>query len=108
MNVKHLSPRGYVIVWAALIALTFSSFLVSFTHLGAADTVAALVIAAAKTTLVLLFFMHLIEQPASSALVLVIVALLLLLLVVLMVADVETRRTFPRTPVPAAPLPPGS
>jgi cytochrome c oxidase subunit IV len=102
MNVKHLSSRGYVIVWLVLMALTLTSFLLSLTHLGAADTVAALVIAAAKTTLVLLFFMHLIEQPVANALVLVIVALLLVLLISLMVADVETRKTFPRAPVPAA------
>jgi cytochrome c oxidase subunit IV len=100
MEVKHISTRGYVIVWLLLMALTLASFLLSLAHLGAADTVAALVIATAKTALVLLFFMHLVEQRAATSLVLVVVAFLLVLFLSLMVADVITRRTFPRGPVP--------
>ena len=89
----------YLAVWLALVGLTALSFLLSLTHLGAIDTVFSLVIAAAKSTIVLLFFMHLIEERFTVAVVPALALGYLVLLVALMVTDVLSRRTFPRTPL---------
>ncbi len=88
----------YLVVWLALIGLTALSFLLSLAHLGAIDTVFSLVIAAAKSTIVLLFFMHLAEERFTVAVVPALAVGYVLLLVALMVTDVLSRRSFPRTP----------
>jgi cytochrome c oxidase subunit 4 len=51
--------RTYVIVWAALIALTATTIFVAGMHLGRFSILTALVIASIKASLVLWFFMHL-------------------------------------------------
>ncbi|MGK4004071.1 cytochrome C oxidase subunit IV family protein [Sorangium sp. So ce1036] len=102
MIIKHLSTRTYVIVWLVLMALTLASYLISLAHLGAFDTVAALLIATVKTVLVLLFFMHLIEQRFANALPIVVSVPLLVLLLVLIVTDVTARATHSRGNVPTA------
>jgi cytochrome c oxidase subunit 4 len=51
--------RTYVIVWAALIALTVTTIFVAGMHLGRFSILTALVIASIKASLVLWFFMHL-------------------------------------------------
>lgn len=88
----------YLAVWLALVGLTALSFLLSLTHLGAIDTVFSLVIAAAKSTIVLLFFMHLVEERFTVAVVPALALSYVLLLVALMVTDVLSRHTFPKTP----------
>lgn len=88
----------YLAVWLALVGLTALSFLLSLAHLGAVDTVFSLVIATAKSTIVLLFFMHLVEERFTVAVVPALAVGYVLLLVALMVTDVLSRRTFPRTP----------
>ena len=88
----------YLVVWLVLVGLTALSFLLSLAHLGAVDTVFSLVIAAAKSTIVLLFFMHLVEERFTVAVVPVLAVGYVLLLVALMVTDVLSRHTFPRTP----------
>ncbi len=88
----------YLVVWLALMVLTALSFLLSLAHLGALDTVFSLVIAAAKSTIVLLFFMHLVEERFTVKLVPVLAFGYVLLLVALMVTDVVSRHTFPKTP----------
>jgi cytochrome c oxidase subunit 4 len=88
----------YLVVWLALVGLTALSFLLSLTHLGAIDTVFSLVIAAAKSTIVLLFFMHLVEERFTVAVVPALAVAYVLLLVALMVTDVLSRHTFPKTP----------
>lgn len=97
------SAGRYVVVWAGLIVLTFSSYAFSRLDLGAADTVISLVIAGAKSALVMLFFMHLVERPGSAALVPFIIVSFFGLLIALTAADVLTRQTFPRAPVPERP-----
>ena len=55
-----VSVRTYVIVWAALIAMTFATAGIAFIDLGGRwNLVVALLIAIFKTLLVVLFFMHL-------------------------------------------------
>jgi cytochrome c oxidase subunit IV len=51
--------RTYVIVWAALLALTATTIIVAGMHLGRFSILTALVIASIKASLVLWFFMHL-------------------------------------------------
>jgi cytochrome c oxidase subunit 4 len=92
------STLHYVIVWGALIVLTLLSLSLSMAHLGTADTVMSLVIAGAKTCLVVLFFMHLIGERFSIVFVPFLVIFFVGLLVSLVVVDVVTRHTFPRTP----------
>ncbi|HET6419297.1 MAG TPA: cytochrome C oxidase subunit IV family protein [Geobacteraceae bacterium] len=51
--------RNYIIVWAALLVLTFITWRVSFIPLGLLNVTVAMIIASLKASLVALFFMHL-------------------------------------------------
>jgi cytochrome c oxidase subunit IV len=56
---RHLvSPRTYVSIFLALMALTALTVGAAFVNLGPFNTVVALVIACTKMMLVVLFFMH--------------------------------------------------
>jgi cytochrome c oxidase subunit 4 len=81
-------------------ALALISYLLSRAHLGGLDVALALLIALAKTVLVALFFMELVEQRFVNTLVLIVSGALAVLLLSLMVADVSTRHTFPKGPLP--------
>ena len=96
----HASGFRYVVVWLALMALALLSYLLSRSHLGTLDIVLALAIAGTKTVLVVLFFMELIEQRFVNSLAFIVSAAFAVLLVSLMVADVATRHTFPKGPLP--------
>lgn len=102
MATKHTSVGVYIVVWLALLPLTGLSFLLSRANLGATDTVLSMLIAAVKSILVRLFFMHILEDRLRTAFVPIISTSFVLLLVALVVTDVLTRHTFPKTPVPAA------
>jgi cytochrome c oxidase subunit IV len=60
----------------------------------------ALAIAVVKTVLVALYFMELAYHRFVNTLVLVVSGAFVVLLVSLMVADVTTRHTFPKGPLP--------
>ncbi len=51
--------RIYIMVWAALLVLTFVTWKVSFIPLGMMNVTVAMIIASLKASLVALFFMHL-------------------------------------------------
>jgi len=51
--------KKYIAVWAALIVLTVTTYLVSYVNLGVMNVVVALLIASMKASLVAYFFMHL-------------------------------------------------
>jgi cytochrome c oxidase subunit 4 len=95
----HVVPKKlYILIFAALIALTGLTTGVAFINLGKWNTVAALVISVCKASLVVLFFMHL---RWSSGLLRVVVASSLLWLAILIgltLSDVFTRNW---TPVPS-------
>jgi cytochrome c oxidase subunit 4 len=97
---EHVVPKKlYLLVFAALIALTGLTTGVAFINLGKWNTVVALAIAGCKATFVVLFFMHL---RWSSNLLRVVVAsslLWLALLIGLTLSDVFTRDW---TPVPSS------
>jgi cytochrome c oxidase subunit 4 len=57
-----VSSTRYILVWAALIALTAVTVATASANLGRAAIVVVLAIAAGKSTLVLLYFMHLREE----------------------------------------------
>jgi cytochrome c oxidase subunit 4 len=95
---QHSSLR-LVVVWIALMVLAFVSYSLSG-KLGHFDVVFALSIAVVKTVLVMLFFMELIEMRFVNVMVCLVSAGFVVLLLSLMVADVLTRHTFPRGPLP--------
>lgn len=100
MAAKHTSTGVYVLVWLVLLALTLLSFLLSRVDLGAAEMVVSLLIAAVKSALVGLFFMHLLEERLQTAFVPIVSTSFVIILIALVVTDVLTRQTFPKTPVP--------
>ena len=57
-----MSSTIYILVWAALIALTAVTVAAAGADLGRAAVVVVLAIAAGKSALVLLYFMHLREE----------------------------------------------
>ena|SRR5437868_2204463 len=63
MAERIIPPKTYALVFAALLALTYTTYLVAFIDLGPWNVVAALAIAAGKALLVALFFMHLRHSP---------------------------------------------
>ena len=79
--------------------LALGSYLASAAHLGVWDIVVALVIALLKTGIVLWVFMELNQHRFINQLVVLFSVGLAALLLSLMVADVLTRRTFPRAPI---------
>jgi cytochrome c oxidase subunit IV len=92
------SPRSYLLVWIALLALTAATFLLSRYEAGRWSVAVALAIAATKSTLVVLFFMHLAEQKGSARLVFVTSLLFVALLIGFVIADVATRFSLANPP----------
>jgi cytochrome c oxidase subunit 4 len=104
---EHTPWTHYLGTWIGLLALTSLTFGLSYVHTGEWELPIAILIAVAKSLLVLLFFMHLVEQKFINGFVVIVAVGLLALLVALLSADIATRRTFPRTPLPELlPLPP--
>jgi cytochrome c oxidase subunit 4 len=100
-HLAHSHSGRYVVVWGALIVLTFATWGLSRFHIpGALGVIVALVIATVKGALVALFFMHLWDQRGANRLVFVTSLVFVALLVGLTLADYATR--FPLA------LPPGS
>ncbi len=88
----HTHAGRYLVVWAALMALTGLTWGLSTIHIhGFAGVAVALAIATAKGTLVALFFMHLWDQPGPNRLVLVTSLVFVALLVTLPLLDNATR-----------------
>ena len=63
MPQQAASPRSYLLVFIALLALTLTTVAVAAVPLGRLHTPVALAIAAVKATLVVLFFMHALHSP---------------------------------------------
>jgi cytochrome c oxidase subunit 4 len=88
----HSHAGRYLMVWAALMALTALTWGLSTIHIpGAGGVAVALGIAAVKGTLVALFFMHLWDQPGPNRLVLITSLVFVALLVTLPLLDNATR-----------------
>ncbi len=96
MSTQHLvAPKIYVLVFAALIALTITTVLVATVDLGPMNTVAALLIAAVKASLVILFFMHVRYSKPLIGLVVFASILWLALLIALTLSDFMSRHWTP-------------
>ncbi len=100
----HVTARGYLLTWVALLALTTGTFFASRAPVGGWDVVIALGFATAKSLLVLLVFMHLIEQRFSTRFIMAVAVVYVTLLVVGVVADVATRHNTFFKPPAGAPL----
>ena len=90
-NGEHRSALPYLLVWVALLILTFTTYVTGRMHLGTWALPLALTIAVTKSLLVILFFMHLWEQKGANRIVIGTSFVFVLLLVSLTVADVATR-----------------
>jgi cytochrome c oxidase subunit 4 len=86
-----ISRRQTALTWGGLIALTATSFGLSYAHLGALGIPVALGIALIKASLVVLVFMELLVEPFTVRVTLVTAFALVVLLVFFVVADVVTR-----------------
>jgi cytochrome c oxidase subunit 4 len=102
-RVEHHSHVGrYLVVWGALLVLTFGTFGLSRLHIpGGWGVLVALGIATAKGTLVALFFMHLWDQRGANRLVFVTSLFFVALLIGLVLSDNATR--FPLANPPGSP-----
>lgn len=87
------SVRAYSLCFAGLVALTLSSFGLSYAHLGTFEASVAIAIAAAKVLLVGIYFMHLAKEPSSHRLVAVAGGVFVVILIVLSTLDVITRHS---------------
>lgn len=87
-------PVRYLVTWMLLVALTTTTFLVSYAPLGSLQLPVAIAIAAAKALLVLFVFMHIREQPKSAGLTVIIAVGFVLLLMAGALTDVATRLPF--------------
>jgi cytochrome c oxidase subunit 4 len=91
-----VSPRTYVLVFVALIALTGTTYLLALQRLGAWEVPVALGIATVKTVLVGLFFMHLLHSSRLTWLVVATGLVFLGIMLVLTGADYWTRDWMPQ------------
>jgi cytochrome c oxidase subunit IV len=63
METHSVSPKLYVIIYLALLALLLATVGVAYIDLGSLNIIIALVIAITKTLLVVIFFMHVKYSP---------------------------------------------
>ena len=93
---QHIvTPRTYLLVFAALIVLTGITVAIGFVHLGTWHPVVGLTIGAAKATLVILFFMHVYYSPRLIWLVALGSLLWLGILISYTMTDYVTRNQLP-------------
>lgn len=83
--------KPYLFTFAALLALTVGTFLLSGVDLGAMQIPAALAVAAVKGFLVAWYFMHLNEQRGVNRIFFVVAVLFIVILIVGLAGDVQTR-----------------
>jgi cytochrome c oxidase subunit IV len=90
-----VSPRSYLLVFLALLALTATTTTVAFINLGPWNTVAALTIAFGKATLVVLIFMHIRWSSRLTQIVIAGGLFWLAILLALTFSDFTTRGWLP-------------
>lgn len=87
--------RNYVIIWAVLTVLTFTTWGVAYIDMGRFNIVVALVIAFFKMSLVILFFMHVKQDNGLTKIFVVGGFFWLLILLVLTLGDYMSRGWLP-------------
>ncbi len=96
MSTQHVVARKiYVLVFAALVALTLTTVGAATVDLGPLNTVVALAIAAIKASLVILFFMHVRYSKPLIGLVVFASLLWLAILITLTLSDFMSRSWTP-------------
>jgi len=90
-HARHTSTPTYLLVWAALIVLTLTTWLLAYVELGAWHTPIGLTIAVIKAVLIVLIFMHALEAGRLVWMVIVTMLLFLAILFALTWADYSTR-----------------
>ena len=95
MSEHIVSPKSYVAVFLALLALTATTTAVAFVDLGPWNTVVALGIAFIKATLVVLIFMHIRWSSNLSRVVIAGGLFWLAILFALTLSDFVTRGWLP-------------
>jgi cytochrome c oxidase subunit 4 len=98
---EHHSMVPYLVVWIALVILTFTTFTAARIDMGWFNLPVALVIASTKAGLVVWFFMHLRDHRGMNRIVFITALLFVLLLMGFSVGDVMTR--FPLAVPPTHP-----
>src|SRR5512138_1258567 len=94
---EHVTPvKTYVAVFAALLALTLTTVLVSFVELGEWNVVVAVVIAFTKATLVVFIFMYVKWSNALTKLFVFSALAWVLLLLGITMSDYWSRSWLPR------------
>jgi cytochrome c oxidase subunit 4 len=91
MSHQVVPVRTYVMIFAALLALTATTTLVAFRDLGPLNDLAALGIAVVKAALVVLYFMHARGSPRMTKLVIAAALAWLLMLFALTLGDYLSR-----------------
>jgi cytochrome c oxidase subunit IV len=95
MSEHTTSVQTYVLIFAALLALTAITVGVAQIDLGAFNTLAALVIAACKATLVVMIFMHVRSSPRIIGLTIFAGLVWLAILIGLLMTDYMSRGWIP-------------
>jgi cytochrome c oxidase subunit 4 len=88
---EHVVPiKTYAIICASLLVLTFLTYRIAYTDLGALNVVVAIVIACFKASLVVLFFMHAAYAPRRTRMVILAGIFWMMILLGLTLADYLT------------------
>lgn len=91
MNHSVAPVRTYVLVFLALMVLTFTTVAVSRVELGEFNVVVAVTIAVVKATLVALFFMHVKDSSATTKLFIAAGLVWLIILLTFVLSDYLSR-----------------
>lgn len=91
MKPPPVSPRTYVFVFAALLALALATTLIGFIDLGPFSMVIAITIATAKAVLIASFFMHALYEAKIIRVILAGGVIWFLIMVTLTLGDFMTR-----------------
>ncbi len=86
-----VSPKVYVVIFLALLALTTLTVGASFLELGIFNPIIALAIAVVKATLVVLFFMHVKYSPRLTKLTVIAGLFTFVVLIGMTLSDYFTR-----------------
>jgi cytochrome c oxidase subunit IV len=95
MTHEAVSRRVYFLVFAALLALTALTVIVTFFELGRFNLVIALLIAGTKATLVVWFFMHLRQSSPLTRIFIASGILFFLILIAFTFSDYISRTWLP-------------
>jgi cytochrome c oxidase subunit IV len=91
---RVISPRGYVLVFLALLALTAATVGLAYVDLGVWHSTVGLTIAAVKAFLIVLFFMHVFGSKSLIWVIALSGLFWLGILMVLTLTDYATRSWF--------------